>query len=412
MCLNRHLLAFLSVVTLTSFLSCSKNVINPKITPFPPKTTDSLTIDTSKATLAVKLDTAIAINTTVFQQGINGYRSYRIPVLLNTQNNSLLAFCEGRRSLNDDSGYIDVIFKRSTDGGKTWSNQKVIFTDGANTCGNPAVVQDKKTGTIWLLMSNNKDNDGEQTIVANNESNGRTVWISSSKDDGVTWSVPTEITSSVKDNSMYWYATGPATGIQIQHGLYKGRLIVPCDHSYLNAANQPINGSHVVYSDDDGTSWHAGGNAGPNSNECQVVELDNGKGTLLMNSRYYGGQDVRAQSYSSDGGVTWTNPAPIMSLIDPICEGSIFRYSWASSKIKSCLLLSNLDNNSIRKNLTIKRSDDAGNTWSFVSTVNRGPSGYSSLSVLDNDAIAILYECGKLNPYESIVFKSFLPQGK
>jgi len=412
MCLNRHFLSYLSAIILISLLSCSKNVVNPKKASFTSKNSDSLSVDSSKSILAVKLDTSVAIITTVFQQGINGYRSYRIPVLLNTQNNSLLAFCEGRRSLNDDSGYIDVIFKRSTDGGKTWSDQQVIFTDGANTCGNPAVVQDQKTGTIWLLMSNNKDNDGEETIVANNEINGRTVWVSSSKDDGVTWSAPIEITSSVKNNNMYWYATGPATGIQIQNGLYKGRLIIPCDHSYVNAANQPINGSHVVYSDDDGTSWHAGGNAGPNSNECQVVELNDGRGTLLMNSRYYGGQDVRSQSYSYDGGLTWTRPVPVMSLVDPICEGSIFRYSWKSTTDKSCLLLSNLRNASIRENLTLKRSDDEGVTWSYATTINHGPSGYSSLSVLNNDAIAILYECGKLTPYETIVFKSFLPSSK
>jgi len=413
MCLNRHFFICLLIIVSINIFSCSKTLVNPKKAPSDTsKTTDSLTKDTSNIITAVKLDTTVAIVTTVFQQGINGYRSYRIPVLLNTQNGSLLAFCEGRRSLTDDSGDVDVLFKRSTDNGATWSKQKVVFSDGVNTCGNPALVQDQKTGTIWLLMSHNKDNNGETTIIKNNDSQGRTVWLSSSVDDGVTWSVPKEITSSVKNNSMYWYATGPATGIQIQYGAFKGRLIIPCDHSYRDANNQSINGSHIVYSDDDGASWHMGGNAGPNSNECQVVELANKKGTLLMNSRYYGGLSVRSQSYSYDGGLTWTKPAPVMDLIDPICEGSIYRYSWGSTKTKACLLLSNLQNASIRTNLTLKRSDNEGLTWSHVTTIHKGPAGYSSLSVLNNNVIAVLYECGLSSPYESVVFKSLLPLSK
>ena len=100
----------------------------------------------------------------VFAAGQGGYHTYRIPALIVTSNQTLLAFCEGRKHSRSDTGDIDLLLKRSADGGKTWSDAQVIWDDGPNTCGNPCPVVDETTGTIWLLLTHNPGDASEAQI--------------------------------------------------------------------------------------------------------------------------------------------------------------------------------------------------------------------------------------------------------
>ena len=94
----------------------------------------------------------------VFVSGEHGYTHYRIPSLLSTPKGTLLAFCEARK-LPGDAGDIDMVLKRSADGGRTWSEQIVVWDDAGNTSGNPCPVVDEETGTIWLVMTHNLGHD-------------------------------------------------------------------------------------------------------------------------------------------------------------------------------------------------------------------------------------------------------------
>src|SRR4051812_14228893 len=149
----------------------------------------------------------------VFTSGKDGYRSYRIPALLTTPKGTLLAFCEGRKNSSSDTGAIDLLLKRSRDGGKTWEKTQVVWSDGDNTCGNPCPVVERDTGTIWLLMTHNLGIDSQSQILDGKSKGTRTVWVTKSTDDGVSWSRPVEITKDVKKADWTWYATGPGVGI-------------------------------------------------------------------------------------------------------------------------------------------------------------------------------------------------------
>ena len=185
----------------------------------------------------------------VYSQGVDGYEVYRIPAIVKTQSNTLLAFAEARKARsNGDSGDIDLVVKRSSDNGKTWSKQIMIWDDGQNTCGNPVPIVDDK-GRIHLLMTWNYQTDKWGTITNGTGENTRRPYYTYSDDDGVTWASPVEITSAVKKEKWDWYATGPCHGIQIQKGTNRGRLIAP---NYFTAReNGKVKSySHIIYSDD------------------------------------------------------------------------------------------------------------------------------------------------------------------
>ena len=344
----------------------------------------------------------------IFVAGKDGYHTYRIPSLIVTTKGTALAFCEGRKNSASDTGDIDLLLKRSVDGGKTWSHQ-VVWDDGANTCGNPCPVVDELSGTIWLLLTHNSGDLNEEKITA--KQGERTVWISRSKDDGMTWSPPANITASTKDPSWGWYATGPGVGIQIQHGSHRGRLVIPCDHTY-DDPNGAVRGraiergAHVIYSDDRGETWKLGGAARPKMNECQVVELADGKGTLLLSMRSYIGENRRAQSISYDGGLSWSPPESHPQLVDPVCQASVLRYDWPNNKKPGRVLFSN-PAATRRRNMTVHASYDDGKTWPVAKTLHSEAAAYSCLTALPDASIGCLYERGGTNAYEKITFARF-----
>ncbi len=342
----------------------------------------------------------------VFIAGQDGYHTYRIPALLTTDKGTLLAFCEGRKSGRGDAGDIDLLLKRSSDGGKTWNKQQVVWDDSTNTCGNPCVVQDRETKIIFLLLTHNLGGDHESDIHSGKSKGTRTVWLTKSDDDGVSWSKPEEITSQAKDPSWRWYATGPGIGIQVQNGEHKGRLVIPCDHSVQNGDKMESR-SHIIYSDDHGKTWKLGGSIRPDMNECQVAELETPKGGLLMSMRNLPKGGNRAQSVSTDGGITWTAPVRHEQLMDPTCQASILRYDWGTDKKPGTVLFSNPANNERRRRMTVRASFDDGKTWSKSAVLFKEDSAYSCLTVLPNKKIGCLFECGTKNAYEQISFLEF-----
>jgi sialidase-1 len=355
---------------------------------------------------AVALPAAAPVveKTDVYVSGRDGYHTYRIPAIIRAKNHDLLAFAEGRKSSGGDAGNIDLLLKRSTDGGRTWSAQQVIWDDADNTCGNPCPVLDASTGTLWLLFTQNLGTDHEKDIIARTARGSRTVWVASSTDHGVTWTQPVEITSSTKKPDWTWYATGPGIGIQIQHGPHAGRLVIPCDYNDTDPADpkKARQGSHAIFSDDHGQTWQLGGTITPAMNECQVAELFDERGTLLMDMRSYFGRSARAQSISTDGGATWSASVDAPTLVEPVCQASLLRHDAAK-----LLLFSNPAHPKQRVKLTVRASSDDAKTWRELAVLHPGPSAYSSLVALDATTAACLYENGEKKPYERITFARF-----
>lgn len=335
----------------------------------------------------------------VFTSGQDGYHTYRIPALLVTKTGILLAFCEGRRTGRGDHGDLDLLVKRSEDGGETWSAQQLIYGEpGEVTIGNPCPVVDEDTGTIWLpFCRENYD-----------------VLLTHSEDDGKTWADPVDISADVKKPVWEWYATGPGVGIQLQRGEHKGRLVIPCDHREDEAYG---NGSHTIYSDDHGATWQLSELVKPGANECQVVELADG--SLLMNIRMQTySEGFRAISVSRDGGHTWSDLKHDSNLQCSKCQASlvgegdrlVFSNPVAPTPAEDAESGARFypgKGRGDRLNMTARLSEDAGQTWSAEKLLHEGPAAYSSLALLPDGDVGCLYEAGGEIPSEHLVFERF-----
>lgn len=349
---------------------------------------------------------------TVFSRGQDGYHTFRIPAVAQAQDGTLLAFAEGRVDSPGDDGNIDLVLKRSTDGGRTWGPLQVVADAGSDKFGNPVPIVDERTGRIVLNVTRTGGDvsgddircgraDAEQT---------RRSFVLYSDDHGATWSDPVEITADVKPADWRHFVGGPGHGIQITQGEHAGRLVVPGNHSAapppgsgIACTDDRLFGAHSLYSDDGGATWHLGGvDTTPegvvNPNENTVVELSDG--TLYFNARDQNGTSVgaRAGTVSSDGGASFDTPyQEITDLVAPVVQGSILGLSRDADR-RERLVFAAPGHRTARENLTLWTSDDDAGSWERGPVVYEGPAGYSDLVQIDGHGnarrLGVIYENG------------------
>jgi len=336
----------------------------------------------------------------VFTSGEEGYACYRVVSMVVTQQGTVLAFCEGRVNNCDDEGDIDLVMKRSTDNGETWSPLVTLENDGLNPCKNPCPVV-LPSGRILLMWCWNK------SIPSEKDRTTRDVYITYSDDDGLTWAPSRNITSMVYRDNWEWYGTGPCHGFVKEREPHAGRVIIPARHEEGRTS------SHILYSDDNGETWHIGAIAfRDQTTECTAVELSNGD--VMLNSRNANKEQLaRVVHISSDGGETFDKMYLDTELPDAgACQGSILKHSFNETTGKMNLLFSNPNHPDLRVNGTLKWSEDDGENWSKsfrYSNPYPAFSGYSDIAIINGSDVAVLFESGpsyvKGNRYEGIAFK-------
>ena len=355
---------------------------------------------------------------TVFVADNTRYHAFRIPAVVRDRS-QLLAFAEGRLGSAADAAETELVLRRSTDNGRTWSPLQVVSRAPGMTCGNPTPVVDPASGDVVVLsMRNGPDVNDDLATRGADPINGRRVYVQRSPDGGEAWSAEAEITPQVKSANWGWYATGPCHGITLEHGEYAGRLVIPANHAVLGPALgadrdslAPYSGGHCILSDDGGHSWRIGfADDNPdtviNANETTVVELADGR--VLFNARNHRGSgSARVQAISVDGGETLTGPySEVPEITAPGIQGSVVRFG-------DRLLLSTPADPERRRRLSVFASDDDGLSWRTGIVLHPGPAGYSDLVPLEDGRVGILYESGDADDASSfacIRFQSFDPR--
>lgn len=335
------------------------------------------------------------------KHGDEGVDTYRIPGLVTTNNGTLIAVYDVRRnSAVDLQGDIDVGMSRSTDGGHTWGPMKIIMDMGKwggkgqfeNGIGDPSILIDKQTNTIWVAGVWAHGHSGKRNWFASQPGlkpvETSQFILVKSEDDGLTWSGPINITKQVKDPRWYLLLQGPGKGISLSNGT----LVFPAQ---FKDANQ-VPHATVIYSTDHGMNWRIGNGVRKETTEAQVVVLADGR--IMINARNNearGRMGIgRVVATTGDMGKTWQkHPSSIVALEESTCMASLILEEFGNNG--KLLLFSNPNTHTGRFNMTIKASRDEGNSWPEENRLllDEGESrGYSCLTRIDDETVGILYE--------------------
>jgi sialidase-1 len=325
---------------------------------------------------------------TVFNAGENGIDSYRIPSLVTSQDGNLLAFSEARKLSSTDKTPTDIVVKRSTDNGETWSKMEFLTQGEKDAYMDPVALVDEVTGKIFLFA--NRWPEKDHSMKEN------TAWLITSTDEGLSWSEPKNITNKITAPGHFMNGFGPGSGIQMQGEKFKNRLILPTrqyDGEKLR--------NRAVYSDDHGKTWKIG-NAATIGGEFEIAEAP--KDTLIYNLR--AGKGERKKAWSFDGGVSWTE-----AVVDEQLETTA-DYGGCQSSI---LGIDNLlfftgpaggetDNlHEDRQNFKFYRSLDGGETWSNSLLLFGKAAGYSDITLLQNGDLAIIFETADTDGFPKMI---------
>lgn len=348
------------------------------------------------------------------------YAGFRIPALCRLPDGTVLAFAEGRVQGLADHGDVDVVLRRSSDGGRTWDAMIVVADAGDAFIGNAAPVVDRRDGSVAMLLAWKAAGAHESDIRAGRKPPCE-LRLTRSTDGGRTWSaaVPAPgLTELATTRGWRWNLPSPCHGIQIAHGPHAGRLVVAGNHSSPDGAGNKYLGAHALLSDDGGRSWTVGavdtppatGRAGAVvfPNESTVAEWTDG--SLVFHTRDEGGPApaTRGTARSTDGGTTFTAPfAPEPAIIGPVCQGALLASTDAAGR--PVLLASLPADPKARKRLVIRCSWDGGATWSDGPILHEGGAAYADLVALGDGRFLALAE---LDGYRRIAAIPFMVAGR
>jgi sialidase-1 len=338
-------------------------------------------------------------------------------------NHDLLAFVEKRHDGIGDIGNHDLVLRRSSDRGRTWAPEELIFDDGDRPCTDSTICVDQERGRIFLFFLQDKkryayfasDDSGRtwRGPVVVHTSVTKPEWDQAGlpSDRGVSATDPESAKSS---HARHWaanwvqrYGVGPgAGGVQLTRGPHKGRLLLPARHLEPETGRRLVTWSHVFFSDDHGDTWRLGPNVARYGNECRLVELANGDVMLSMRNTTPADQpdnSRRLVALSHDGGDTWPVVYRDDALASTPVHASLRVYDppGASAADRGLVLFANpaspirqSEHPYGRYNLTVRWSRDHGQTWSAGRVVYPHPSAYSDLAVLDDGTVGLVYERG------------------
>ncbi|XP_054916682.1 sialidase-4-like [Poeciliopsis prolifica] len=344
---------------------------------------------------------------------------FKFPAIYyNDNDKTLFAFAEKRTS-QEDSDVVALVMRKGKVNRKSevkWSKPEEVVRKCS--CGsrpiNPCVVYEKHTQTLFLFFI--YVNETRLWQIEHHENKARLCYITKKKKDKK-WCKFIEVTD-LRRAFKNWstFAIGPGHGIQTK----SGRMIVPA--YAFTKDKEPTPHAFCFYSDDCGKTWECEEMLPETSMECEMTEIvDTTKGDSLIycNARSLGGQRVQA-AIDQTGFHTLTNVTPLKELQNG-CQGSVISFPSLSADEKPTqevwVLFSHPTTQTsdwerfdlgVYLSIYLVRSVGHFNlAWSQPWVINKGPSGYSDLTYIEDGWFACLMECGEKSATDDIAYQVF-----
>ena len=327
----------------------------------------------------------------VFKPTTDGSQFYRIPAMLLDKDGNIVVAADKRYTSNSDLGNhrIDVVVKRSTDGGRTWTNPVTVAEGDGSTeakygYGDPALVRTLSGNIICLMAAGSKGFGQGQNHVG----------MVTSTDGGQTWTPVVDITT----RSGKWTNNPGTNDFFVTSG--KGLCTDDGVLMFLIDADRSSEKNYLLYSTDDGESWTIDGNLvygaanGAVSNEAKLEQMNDG--SLLASVRQDGNRGWNTATYTknANGTVTfnWGKQYRTSDISGNSCNADILYYSRTTKGAKRDILLHSYINSSGRESLQLSMSIDGGKSWHDVYNIQPNGSCYSTMQKLNDGTLAIFIE--------------------
>ncbi|MBQ8703351.1 MAG: exo-alpha-sialidase [Bacteroidales bacterium] len=311
----------------------------------------------------------------LYRPGDYGSANWRIPALLCLDDGSLLAVCDKRKYNESDLPEdIDIVLRRSTDLGRSWSAPQTLIEGRGrgHGYGDPALVQ-CAGGDVLCLFA------GHNGYFQSSDKAPICVFLMRSRDRGLTWGDTVNLTPVLWDSTSPYRGAFVASGngVRLKQGLHAGRILFAAS---LLRRTEWVSDNYILYSDDEGHTWHRSQMAFKGGDEAKLIELADGR--VLLSVRRNG---ERGWNTSADGGITWGRQGLWPEMTVNACNGDMLR-------LDDTTLLHSIPNSMQRENVSLYRSTDEGRSWHSPRLLAAGPSVYSSLTLLPDGTIGCLAE--------------------
>ncbi len=350
---SRLLLSFLLAVSASSF-----NVISAAQTaPEPDRT---LTIADAD------------VRSLVYAGGDSISKFYRIPAAVTLADGTIVTVAARRLDSNADlPGRIDVVSRRSTDGGRTWEDVVTVARhDEGGGYGDPGLGLAPDGSLVCVMTHGNglwQSENGSHAYICT----------SRSTDGGLSWSAPADITPGLFSQSeneapvkcITAFATSGRIHTHSDGSMWFVLVARPVLDMWCDLSVYPCR------STDGGHTWQALPVAvDTDGDESKMTGLADG--SLLMSIRNRR-QNFRKFSRSTDGGNTWTPIEKSSTLPDPAINGDILTLP------DGTLIHSICNSPDTRTRVSLYKSTDNAASWQRLAEVCAGGSAYSALTLLD-----------------------------
>ena len=340
-----------------------------------------------------------ALQNFVFKPTAENCRYYRIPSMMLDKNGNIVVAIDKRYNSDSDLGShkIDVYSKRSEDGGVTWQDVALIAAgDGSSAAaygyGDAGMVRTANGDLVCVMAAGSKR-------WGTDASNGMMyAGVAKSSDNGKTWT----LTPNIFSTSNFYDEVHGTQGSLGFSNLFTtaGKGLTTNDGILMFATNGTEMGTtspallYILYSTDNGTTWRLSNSlAYSGCDESKLEQLSDG--TLLVSVRQSGNRGWNKATYTknSDGTVTfnWGTQYRTSDITGNACNADIINYGREMNMGDDVLIHSYINSNA-RESLQLAMSLDGGNSWKDIYNIQPNGSCYSTMQVLADGSLAILFE--------------------